>query len=346
MKLVILLTLLSFNAEAVTKVCLAGSTVKIFKSYGQSFINGAKLAVMNNKDFEVKEYFYDRSPLAAREATKKMIAENCNVIMGYSNINELNQAKDLVIKNKVPVISIYSNLKDEDSKVNILTMQPKAEFMVDKVNKYLKKNKQKLGTTLMVTAANISSFQDYKSAFSKMISSESGTVVNYDLLENKFNKDILLKKIKNTRKKIDTVILLTRSVVASKVVNALTELKQKPFVIGTSNFGSTTLPAFYNGLKDKDVNGMFVRQHSVMDRDPSYKAFNKLYKKTFKSNPMVISGYAYDAINYLKKNKKDHMGVTGVHFASNFTTKTEKCFYVLVNKNGHSLAKGSDRCLP
>src|SRR5579872_4478186 len=95
-KIILLLLALNLNIPAQAKsssiLCLTGRIVKSLPSYGDSFINAAKLAIEQNNlknDVKIKTYFFDNTPLEPIRIYNKMEAEGCTAIIGFEYLSDL-----------------------------------------------------------------------------------------------------------------------------------------------------------------------------------------------------------------------------------------------------------------
>lgn len=143
----------------VVRICLTGSLMKIYPEYARAFEQGVEFALddlkKNNSDtqFEKQIYYYDNNPLAPRQTLEKMIANQCSVILGFDNTNELTAVQDLAEKENQFIISMYADTKELISK-NVFSLQPPPDFLVQKLRSYIDK-KYKIKNVLIFNTIDI-----------------------------------------------------------------------------------------------------------------------------------------------------------------------------------------------
>jgi len=344
MRLIIILTIFSLNTFSKDfKVCLTGATVKLFKNYGEAFENGATLAKANSS-LILEKHFYDRTPLAARDAMKKMTKSKCDGIVGFSTGNDLLTIKDLAEEFKIPVLSIYGDPNSKLSSEFVKTMQPKPEYLLKSLFSKVASKINNLKKFLVVTTIDREAMKGYKEAYAKKLKSFNKSVLHVDLIESsgdiKKFKEIFLKN----RNSIDGVVILTRSKMAAEITDFINHHKsnKSPLILATKYFGSSALPAYLNYLTNKNVQAYFARHNCLCDKDPAYQKFIEKYRASFKKDPMVISAHTFDAVNFFKKlaikkevNAITHTGITGIAIKKGFQISKSKSFVIEVNQRGY-----------
>lgn len=339
--MIILFLLISFSAIGQPKICLTGTTVKALPEYGEAFENGAKLAA---KDITLEKHFYDRTALGALKATQRMIESKCSAIVGFSTGNDLIAVSDLIKKAQIPVISIYG---DDSVKVRenpyIATMQAGSEFLLGALSKQV--DLSKIKNVLIITARDRVSMMNYRDGYRSLLKNRKIKFDEIEVLEE--TSDLRSLKTAITSNNYDALVILTRSVLAAKIVDLYKG--RPPLVLGTKYFGSSALPAFLNYLQNKKVNAYFARQNCVCDIDPKYQEFIEKYRKAFKKTPWVVSASAYDAVRFLVENLKgatkkerifklfagSYKGISGVKFKEHFKLTPTKAFVIQVDSSGY-----------
>lgn len=350
-KLLALFVSLSAQAEVTEKVCLTGTTVKLFPKYGEAFYNGAKLAIDSSaSNIVLKKYYYDRTPLAAVDTYKKMANDGCRFVIGFSTGNDLVAINNIVQKLKIPVFSIYGdNSKIVKRNQYIRTLQPSEDYLLRPLFSKLKADIKKIKKILVVTAIDREAMVNYKWAYQKKLNELNIETITVDMLEAKQN----LKKIDKLIQRnfdFDALVLLTRSSLGAKIVNKLKQAKKLDgkIILGTKYFGSSALPAFLNYLDDKKVKAYFSRHNCLCDKDLKYTRFISAYRKKYKKEPMVISSSSFDLLNYYiksmskkgdsvfdKLDSTSYQGVSGVNILKNGKVEFTKSFQIRVSEDGY-----------
>lgn len=353
----------------VVRICMTGSLMKIYPEYARAFEQGAESALddlkKNNLDtqFEKHIYYYDNNPLAPRQTLEKMIANQCSVILGFDNTNELTAVQDLAEKENQFVISMYADTKELISK-NVFSLQPPADFLVQKLRSYIGE-KYKIKNVLIFNTIDRSDLVHYRQAFQSWFKEINASVTSVNLLERPLRLEEARAEILKDIDIVDTIVLDTRALTASLISDLIHEMledKKKILFLATENLGSSSLPVFFNALKHKDVEVYFSRHNAITDPDKKYQNFVSEYKNKYGENPAVISGYAFDTVKYLgvlyksissaeKENiispeqmlkaAKDSTfsGITGITFLPGPKIDHTKSFIVKVTSDGYAVAE-------
>ncbi len=351
MKLFFILTfiLLFPGSSFAKKICLTGTTVKLFPKYGEAFYNGAILGAKNT-DFTIEKHYYDRNPEAPIIAYKKMVESGCSIAIGFSTGNDLAAINDISKKYKMPVISIYGdNSKVIENNRFITTIQPPVEYLLGDLLKIMMKKLTKVKKTVVITAVDRHSMLAYKKEYEEVFKRNTVEFESINILERKQDLSKVTSYLKKIKTKVN-VILLTRSSLGAKIIDLFSKEKVDiNLILGTKYMGSSALPAFYNYLNDKTVTAFFSRHNCLCDKDKAYISFMLKYKRAFKEKPMVISGSVFDVVRYIVKSntKKGEAlidklgrttmkGITGIEFETEFNKKFTKRFIIKVDKNGYN----------
>ena len=348
------------------KICLTGTTVKAFPKYGQAFYNAAELAkerfISQNPNWNVdlQRYYYDRTPFGALEATKNMVSGDCHAAIGYSTGNDLLIASEYLEKNPMFVMSLYGDPHPKLKKTPfVATMCPEQSFVVggllDRLEDRIPRNKP----FLIVTAVDRTGMTTYKSTFMEQLEERGIPFLNVDALEKTGNIDNFTVFYDQHKSRVGGVVILTRSLLAAKItdyITSKTDKNSRPLLIGTTYFGSSALPAYLNYLTNKDVQAYIPKQNCLCDDDPAYRDFVSQYKQRYGMDPMVISGYAFDAVNMIldatKRNlanegalnretvvhimqKVEFSGITGTRVNPGLQVTPTKLFIIEVSDKGY-----------
>jgi ABC-type branched-subunit amino acid transport system substrate-binding protein len=354
--LLALMLLFSISSYSQT-ICLTGSSVKVLKPYGQSFINGSKMAIEElglSGKVSIKKFFYEKSPLEARKAAKEMLKADCSVIFGFTNKNDLLSVKN-ILKDKVLVISMYGEIHRKSMPKNIITMQPSPQYLTDNLFRYIDSEKINIKRPLIITSIDKTSFLDYKESFKNNFLNRGGKSYEIDILEKRFNEEKFQKEVKQFMGKYDSLVLLNLSLISAKMTDYLR--KEGVLVLGTKNFGTSSGSGYYRAIKNKDIDVIFARQNSLKDKSKEVQRFKNKYSLKFKTQPYVISMMVYDAVKYVFSNYKgkasrlsliettsgnEHRGITGVHFKRELKVSHTKWAIMGISNDGYSLMKSGE----
>lgn len=345
-KYLLILSFISFRVYS-KDICLTGTTVKLFPKYEEAFYNGALLATKKNKKVKLRKFYYDRTPLAALEAYKKMVSAGCHLIIGFSTGNDLISISGEAKKLKVPVISIYGD-NSEIIKQNeyIHTIQPSPKYLLNPLIEKIKRKNKIFNKALVVTAVDRHAMNVYKKHYLEILTENGIKYKEINILERKPNFTKLNEILEN--EKFDSLVLLTRSLLGSKITG-IVKNKNKVVILGTKYFGSSALPAYLNYLENKNVDAYFSRHNCLCDDDNAYLNFIKKYKNEFNKKPMVISASAYDLVTFyihslakgkesdlLNLKKTEYKGITGVRFSKGLKIDFTKHFQIHISEKGYN----------
>ncbi len=326
-------------------ICLTGTTVKMFPKYGEAFVNGAEMALSEDEsvDFEIKKFYYDKTPLAALESYRNMRKEKCDYILGFSTGNDLITISEEAKKGKIPIFSIYGDQSEIiNSNPYIHTLQPKPDYLLKPLFFKLKKEHKRIRNVLIVTAVDRGSMTLYRNEYVRNLKTKGIKFKNIDILEGEPQFEILNKYLLS--ESVDTLILLTRSSLAAKVTSIVKKKNKKILILGTKYFGSSALPAYLKYLEDKNVDAYFSRHGCLCDSNREFRLFKVRYKKRFKVSPMVISASSFDLVNYILKSQNEvgttnymkllntsFKGITGVEIYKKLKIKFTRNFVIKIS---------------
>ncbi len=355
-------------ATPILNICLTGSTEGIIPTYGEAFKNGAEMAIAPTGKAthftpQIKTYFYEATPLASARATKKMVEDKCAVIIGYSTMNELLAAQQVLRDTPVPVISIYGEVDERFRETPfIMTLEPPIAYLVDQFKPTLKSllPARPGAKALLLTAVDQEGPVKYKAIYAKWLTENGFAVDTFDFLERTLDVEILRRERGTSIPNYQAIFLLSRSVNASNLSDILVELGAKPnapVLIATKNLGSSQLPAYLDRLKHKDVSVYFPRYNCTTDANAGYQDFVRRYRARYSREPMIVSADTYDALNYVLTSAKrlpqssekvisakalqramkltKFKGITRTEFGENFRISYSGHFVIHVTKNGY-----------
>ncbi len=350
----------AFANDQLLKICLTGSTEKAIPKYGEAFVNGAKLAISELKSNDRKRVllsvnYYESTPLAPLTKLYELQKNDCDAIVGFSTGNDLISIESELRSSPVLTLSLYGDPQDRFIKTNYLrTFQPSAKDLVSFLLKELPFKMKKESNVLFVTAIDRSEMISYRSAYLDALK-DKALITNVEIVEQ--THDLRqLKEILENDKKWDYVVLLTRSLIAAEVSDLIYQ-KSNPIILGTKYFGSSDLPAFFDYLKNKNINAFFSRQNCSCDQDKKYLRWSDNYKKNYGAAPMSISLESYDAIKfilgslgltrlnktsilkYLNSEQLGYEGISSIKIDRDFQISSTKRFLIKIDKNGYSEIK-------
>lgn len=314
MKLLLIVCLLTSILEVsandhTLKLCLTGSTEKTIPNYGEAFWNGAVLAKEELEDhikkkIELELHYYDVTPLAALNGLKSMRKAGCDAIIGFSTGNDLIAVEEELARDPILTLSIYGDpLERFKSTKHLRTIQPSATALLTHLFNDLPHKIHEKSKVLVITASDRSEMVEYQKSVEPILSKLTKNTTYSSVIEQ--TQDISeFQKIFNQNQEWDFVILFTRSLIAARIVDKFSAngLNKKPIYLGTKYFGTSELPAFFNFLKNKNVEAYFSRQNCSCDSSKEYLSFQERYEKQFKKKPMLISVDTFDAVKFLSKS--------------------------------------------
>jgi hypothetical protein len=348
------------------KICLTGTLVKVFPDYGKAMNNGSAINLDTSK-FKLQEHFYDQNPLAPLRAMKEMVTAGCHGIIGFDFTDDLMIIRKLAEENNMLVISLYGDFNGQlEAHPTIRTMQIPTQQSINHLFNFASKSLGvKWQKPFVVTDVDRESMRAYRAALETRLGPGRSTANWVTSLERSFNIDAVKSEFVKQLDRTDVVVLLTRSRDAAAVSDMVYSLRPRnpPVILGTKFFGSATLPAFQNMLKNKSVVSYVTRQSINTDPDPQFQEFLKKYTATYKSVPMDISALANDAIKIfdlaakkIVKGKSDtvatlrtkmleaarkisYAGVTGVNVAPPLKFTYTKSFIIKIDQSGYNLVE-------
>ncbi len=293
------------------KICLTGTTVKSIPTYGEAFVNGAEMAKelalkKFGKNIEIKKFYYDRTGLAPLNAAKEMVKDGCHAIIGFCTGNDLLAVKDYVKKENILVYSIYGDFhQDLQAAPSLMTIQPKASFLMDKFFQKIEATTKAIDKYLIVTSIDRSEMNSYYLAYTEKLKSMRKSYLTVNVLEKTGNIDPFVEAYRKEKNNIKGIILLTRSVVAAQLSDFVFEENKGqnlPIILGTGYFGSSALPAFLNYAKHKEITAYFPTLNCLCDPNKNFQNFVQTYRSKFNLEPMLLSAYTYDAVNFIAQS--------------------------------------------
>lgn len=342
------------------KICLTGSTEKTIPNYGEAFVNGARLALKKyskaGDKVEVVTYYYDVTPLAAVEALSNMKKEGCDAIIGFSTGNDLLAIEKDLSKDPILTISIYGDPQPQFNKTNYLrTLQPSSDELLKHLLQKLPKKIKDEDRILVVTAIDRTEMIEYKKSFERLMKKTSSKIEHVSVMEQTQDLTNLNRHIKSDSK-WDYVFLFTRSLIAAKVTDIISDKRpiNNPVFIGTKYFGSDELPAYFNFLKNKNIEAYFSRQNCFCDKSEDLQKFNIEYKSSFNKTPMLISVETYDVTRFILQSvgglttynpqslikffnnwNVPFTGIGSMNIGKNLEIQTAKKFLIKVSNKGY-----------
>lgn len=353
------------------KICLTGTLAKVFPAYGEGFWNGALMGVESAggspKTVLVEKHFYDQNPLAAAKAMDEMVTSGCHAVIGFDFTNDLMLIRDKAKASSMLVVSTYGASNAAlDATESIRTLQvPPAQLITLLLDYTDKKLVKKLSSVLIVTTIDLDELKTFRDEAKVILDGRKVAVQFVSQVEATFNVNEVKEAMKGLKQAPDAVLLFTRSRPAAEIADAVYEFYpagRRPLILGTKFFGTSTLPAFTNMLKHKDVESYFTHQTSNEDPDPSYQTFVKSYREKYKLEPMGLSALALDAVSFVLKSANkakldDKMdpptarknillaaketsfdGVTGVSVKPGLKFEYRKTFVVRTSAKGYAIA--------
>ncbi len=349
------------------KVCLTGTTVKTIPHYGKAFYNGALIAKaelegqFKNLSINIERRFYDRSVKSALLAAQQMVRERCHAIIGFSTGTDLLAVRDLIKFSGVFTLSIYGDRHPTLEEIpHLITMKPAPRLIVKRLFDDLSQKINARKKFLIVTATDRIEMVGYRSAFQKKLDEKGKKFINVSVSEKLNDISEFKKAFRAGKGKFDGLILLTRSNLAAKITDFATANqapKSMPLILGTSYFGSKSLPAYLGWLENKDIEAYYARQNCMDDSSAEFKIFLQKYRARYKNgqSPMILSAYVYDAVKMIgiaagripKKREINQSsllrslssinftGLTGISVEKGFAVRHKKSFLMKVDEDGY-----------
>lgn len=336
------------------KICLTGRVEKNFPSYKQALINSVQLAVGESEiknQIIIGSFFYDDRPLSSIEAYHNMLTENCSAIIGFEYLSDLLLVQKIQEDSNIPIFTSYaSGLYNSDFKENIFIFRPSYSDMTSLMLKFLQHKYGKISPVLLVTQVSRDSMTAYKAAYIRQFKRANIGYDTFDFVENDIGQTEKIKTYINTHKKnYKFIFLLSGAIDSAKIVNTIDD--NSNIYIGTENFGSSSASSFYLQLNNKKTKAYFIRNLDFVDADDGLRDFSEKYKKKFKSGPLLISAYTYDATKIIletyrefgvinKENivKIKYRGVTGVEINKEEFFHSKK--YIILESTEAGYLKG------
>ena len=340
----ILFVLIGFSKPL--NICIASRVGASLPAYKTAIYDAARLATEKyNIDVKLTPFFY-KNPLDPIRVYDKMIEAKCDAVIGYEYLTDV----CLLEKNRkinIPIFSLYgSNYKKSNIVNNIFFLLPSYYSQAKDMLGYMKSdlglnNKSKI---LLLTNVSSESMKSYGKAYQHIFRKEQ---INYKKI--KFadeDKDIIYKALNELKKdKYDFIIILSSSAQASEIINGVDSNKYT--YIGTDMFGSSVAPTLLYQLK-KTTNKIYFVRNIDTGFDKSVSLFNKEYCKEFNIDPLMISLYAYDAVNVIIKSYSqfgfvaprsidgiNYDGVSGINISKHKYNQSAHFIVLKVGKDGY-----------
>jgi hypothetical protein len=341
------------------KLCLTGSTEKVLPNYGSAFLNGVELAksllpLNLSKLVDIETYYYDTNPLGPLDALKEIYKNNCDAIIGFSTGNDLVVIEDQLAQKPIVTISIYGDPLERFSKTSYLrTLQPSAKDLIGHLTKNLPFKLSSKKNILIVTASDRSEMISYREAYINYLKLSKTRFRLIDIVEQTQDISSVLDDLRQKNNQVDALILLARSQLAANISDLYSEKNRNLFILGTKYFGSRELPAFYNFLKNKNIEAYYSRQNCWCEKGLDYLKFKTSYINAYKKEPMLISSESFDVANYLfsslslkkrnadtvrlflNSNESSFKGVGSLIVDGYFKFRSEKKYLIKVDAGGY-----------
>lgn len=127
--------------------------------------------------------------------------------------------------------------------------------------------------------------------------------------------------------------------------------------MGTKYFGSSDLPAFYNYLKNKNVEAYISRQNCSCDISKDFQEVRRKYVQLYSVEPMSISFDTYDAtrfvlrslqivnlnsdnvLKFLNTKNSDFLGVSSFKVTKGLNVSSSKRYLIKIDHQGYKELK-------
>lgn len=327
-------------------ICIASRVGASLPAYKTAIYNAARLATEKyNIDVTLTPFFY-KNPLDPIRIYDKMIESKCDAVIGYEYLTDV-CLLEKTRKINIPIFSLYgSNYKQSNILNNIFFLLPsyysQAKDMLDYMKSKLSLNNN--SKLLLLTNVSSESMKTYGKAYQSLLGKEH---INYKkIIFADEDKDIVYKVLNELKKdKYNFIIILSSSTQASDIINGVDS--DKYTYIGTDMFGSSVAPTLLYQLKDLNNKIYFVRNIDTAF-DKKVSSFNQEYYKEFDIDPLMISLYAYDAVNVIIKSYKkfgfvatrsidgiNYNGISGINIANNKYNQSTHFTVLKVGKDGY-----------
>ena len=108
---------------------------------GQSFLDTMQMVVFDNKNIDSELIIKDTkaNPSLAKKATKELVEQDVNVILGPFFSSTLNSSLNIAKYKNIPLISFSSDRKEKEQGVYLMGFEP--EEQIKKITEYTVKKK-------------------------------------------------------------------------------------------------------------------------------------------------------------------------------------------------------------
>lgn len=348
---VILLFSLTSQCLGTPLVCLTGRIVKTLPSYGQSFINAARLAELNypqQGQLRIKEFFYDNRPLSPVIAYQNMVNNKCDAIIGYEYLSDLLLVVKFQKNLNIPIFTSYSTTESSRHlPKNIFILSPSYDYLAQKMFNYINQEHPKIDNVLILTERNRDSMDDYEKAYIKIFNQNQVSFKTFEFLEDDPLLISKLEKYLSNKNQFKYVILLSGVIASAKIADYLNN-NGKVVFIGTENFGSSSAESFYTRISNKLINAYFIRNLDFLNPNFLLAKFQNTYQSHFRDKPLLLSAYTYDAMRILLESySKNHSvatnsiyntnyeGITGIDIKNGVFTRSNYFIILKVSPSGY-----------
>tara|TARA_B100001123_G_scaffold446737_1_gene602063 strand:+ start:2053 stop:3402 length:1350 start_codon:yes stop_codon:yes gene_type:complete len=287
---------------------------------GQSFLDTMQMVVFDNKNIDSELIIKDTkaNPSLAKKATKELVEQDVNVILGPFFSSTLNSSLNIAKYKNIPLISFSSDRKEKEQGVYLMGFEP--EEQIKKITEYTVKKKYiRYAALLPNSKYGKRSLKTYRSVLNKNNLSLS-KVELYDPNFKNFEKNIqnLVGLDKNPKIEIDEetgenpiedfdpgfdVLLLVESGNKLKETTALLTYYGVDFnkikLIGTGEWYVDNI-----GSEPGLIGAWFVAPSPKL-----WKNFKKKFYKFYNYEPVRLSSLAHDSLTTVFSivNKNDNI---------------------------------------
>lgn len=354
------------------KLCLTGTLPKVFPNYGEAFWNGAEMALAESgaakEAFILERFYYDQNPLAPRDAMSDMLKAGCHAALGFDFTNDLMVVREKAESEGLLILSMYGAMNPSlDTSGVIRSYQVPPVILVERLLAFVEGPlKRRFKKVLLVTTVDWDELKDFRDAAVERLKMSKTEYLLVNQVEASFRVADVEAELKRQKEPFDGILLFVRSRPAAEVADLVWKTYAKgaaPLLLGTKFFGTSTLPAFTNMLKYKEVTTYFTHQATNEDPDPAYQTFVKRYEKAYAKPPMGLAALVYDAVSLVAKasfdlrfepgasdakmrkalvdsvRSIDHHGITGVKVKKGLEFSYHKTFVIKTDAGGYHLVE-------
>ena len=321
-----------------------------FSYIGQSFLDTLQMVVYENKNIESELIIKDTkaNPAIARKATKELVNEKVNIILGPFFSKSFKEASQIAKHQNIPLISFSNDFKIMKKGVYIMGFEPEKQIM-DITNYTLKKNYERYAALLpnnqygkralniyrqvlgnnKVSLRKVELYNSNSSELERSIQNLVGLEKNPQIEKDEESGE---NPIENFDPGFDVLLLVETGNTLREVVALLTYYGvdfSKVKLIGTGEWLVDNI-----GAEPGLLGAWFVAPNPKL-----WNNFKKKFNKIYGYNPIRLSSLAHDSLisvfsivrkndNFYELNYSDfqnNMGFTGIdgdfRFLSNGTVE-------------------------